>query len=138
VHDWRRNQVAVTAAAFVGFTGFTLVMPFLPLYIRQLGVEDVGDVALWVGATLGVTPAITALCAPLWGRVGDRYGNKILVQRSLLSFILVMAAMAYVSRAWATASSISGPLAMTFPAACVGEDRVSNTPTAIWTFSLTK
>ena len=26
----------------MGFTGFTLVMPFLPLFIRQLGVTDVG------------------------------------------------------------------------------------------------
>jgi MFS family permease len=85
---------------FVGFTGFTLVMPFLPLYIQQLGVTDVGAVALWTGATLGATPAITALCAPFWGRVGDRFGQKILVQRSLLSFILVMIAMAYVTEAW--------------------------------------
>lgn len=38
----------------------------------------------------------------------------------------------------ATTSSTSGPMAMTFPPACVGEDRVSNTPTATWTFSLTK
>lgn len=38
----------------------------------------------------------------------------------------------------ATTSSMSGPLAMTFPPACVGDDRVSNTPTATWTFSLTK
>jgi hypothetical protein len=28
----------VTAASFIGFTGFTLVMPFLPLYFQQLGV----------------------------------------------------------------------------------------------------
>ena len=26
----------------MGYTGFTLVMPFLPLYIGQLGVTDVG------------------------------------------------------------------------------------------------
>ena len=38
----------------------------------------------------------------------------------------------------ATASSLSGPLAMTFPPACVGEDLVSRTPTDTWTFSLTK
>ncbi|MBI4263960.1 MAG: MFS transporter [Acidobacteria bacterium] len=100
MHDWQRNQVAVTAAAFVGFTGFTLVMPFLPLYIRQLGVTDVGEIALWAGVTVGATPAITALCAPFWGRVGDRLGNKLLVQRSLLSFILVMGAMAYATEAW--------------------------------------
>ena len=39
---WRRNLFAVTAATFIGFTGFTLVMPFLPLYFQQLGVTDVG------------------------------------------------------------------------------------------------
>jgi MFS family permease len=98
--SWRRNQFAVTAAAFVGFTGFTLVMPFLPLYIRELGVTNDGDVALWAGLAMGVTPAVAALCGPLWGRVADRFGNKILVQRSLFSFIFVMAAMGYVSEAW--------------------------------------
>jgi DHA1 family multidrug resistance protein-like MFS transporter len=98
--SWKRNQAAVTAAAFVGFTGFTLVMPFLPLYIRELGVSDVGEIALWTGVTLGVSPAIAALTAPLWGRVGDRFGNKLLVQRSLVSFIAVMSAMAYVTKPW--------------------------------------
>jgi MFS family permease len=100
VHSWKRNQAAVTAAAFVGFTGFTLVMPFLPLYIRQLGVTDIGEIALWTGMTLGVSPAIAALTAPLWGRVGDRFGNKLLVQRSLISFIVVMTSMAYVTKPW--------------------------------------
>jgi MFS family permease len=100
VHSWKRNQAAITAAAFVGFTGFTLVMPFLPLYFRELGLTDVGDIALWTGVTLGVSPAIAALTAPLWGRVGDRFGSKLLVQRSLVSFILVMIAMAYATEPW--------------------------------------
>ena len=100
MHSWKRNQVAITAAAFVGFAGFTLVMPFLPLYFRELGVTEIGDIALWTGVTLGVSPGIAALTAPLWGRVGDRFGNKLLVQRSLVSFILVMTAMAYVTKPW--------------------------------------
>ena len=54
-------------------------MPFLASYMQQLGVTDVGDVALWTGLTLGVTPALSAMCSPLWGRVGDRFGNKILL-----------------------------------------------------------
>ena len=58
MHDWRRNQAALMIASFVGFTGFTLVMPFLPLYIAELGVRDVGRIALWTGMTLGVTPGI--------------------------------------------------------------------------------
>ena len=98
--SWRVNLVAVTAASFIGFAGFTLVMPFLPLYFQQLGVTDVGEVALWSGLSLGVTPAITAILAPFWGRLADRYGRKIMVERSLASFVVVMAAMAYVSQAW--------------------------------------
>jgi DHA1 family multidrug resistance protein-like MFS transporter len=98
--SWRRNLFAVTAACFIGFAGFTLVMPFLPLYFQQLGVTGVADVAFWSGISLGVTPGITALLAPLWGRVADRYGRKILVERSLVCFVVTMIAMAYVRAPW--------------------------------------
>lgn len=97
---YRRNLFAVTSASFIGFMGFTLVMPFLPLYFHQLGVEDVGRVSMWSGLSLGVTPALTALLAPLWGRFADRFGRKIMVERSLVSFVVVMGAMAFVSRPW--------------------------------------
>lgn len=97
---WRRNQAAVTAASFIGFTGFTLVMPFLPVFIQQLGVGDVGEAALWAGLSLGVTPAVTAVLAPFWGRLADRYGRKLMVERALVSFVVIMSAMAFVTRAW--------------------------------------
>ena len=97
---WRRNQFAVTAASFMGFTGFTLVMPFLPVYIQELGVTDVGEIALWAGLSLGVTPAVTAVLSPFWGRLADRFGRKLMVERSLVSFVIVMSAMAFVTRAW--------------------------------------
>lgn len=98
--SWRRNVFAVTAASFVGFAGFTIVMPFLPLYIRELGVTDVGEIALWAGLSLGATPAVTALLSPFWGRVADRYGRKLMVERALVSFVIIMSAMAYVTQAW--------------------------------------
>jgi MFS family permease len=97
---WRRNVFAVTAASFMGYTGFTLVMPFLPLFIAQLGVSDVGEVAMWTGLSLGVTPGLTALLAPAWGRLGDRFGRKIMVERSLVSFVVLFTAMAFVKHVW--------------------------------------
>ena len=51
----RRNVLAAAGANGIGFAGFTLVMPFLPLYIRELGVQDVAGIALWTGLTLGAT-----------------------------------------------------------------------------------
>jgi DHA1 family multidrug resistance protein-like MFS transporter len=98
--SWRRNVFAVTAASFMGYTGFTLVMPFLPLFIGQLGVTDVGEIAMWTGVCLGITPALTALLAPWWGRLGDRFGRKIMVERSLISFVVLFAAMAFVTSVW--------------------------------------
>ena len=98
--SWQRNVFAVATASFVGSTGFTLVMPFLPLYLQELGVRDLGEVAMWSGLSLGVTPGVTALLAPAWGRVSDRFGRKIMVERSLVSFILLMAGMAYATQAW--------------------------------------
>jgi MFS family permease len=97
---WKRNVFAVTAASFMGYTGFTLVMPFLPLFIGQLGVTDVGEIAMWTGVCLGITPALTALLAPWWGRLGDRFGRKIMVERSLISFVVLFAAMAFVTSVW--------------------------------------
>jgi len=98
--SWKRNLFAVTAASFIGFTGFTLVMPFLALRFQGLGIHDTREVALWTGFTLGVTPAVAAACAPLWGRVGDRFGNKLLVQRSLFSCVFVMTAMGLATQPW--------------------------------------
>jgi MFS transporter, DHA1 family, multidrug resistance protein len=96
----RRNILVAAAAGGIGFTGFTLVMPFLPLYIAELGVTDVSEIAMWTGLTLGATPTVTAISAPLWGRVGDKYGSKVLVIRSLTAFVLTKVGMAFVTAPW--------------------------------------
>ena len=87
-------------------------MPFLPLYFQQLGITDVGAIAMWSGLSLGVTPALTALLSPFWGRLADRYGRKIMVERSLISFIFLMGAMAFVTHPWQVFAlrAAAGPL----------------------------
>src|SRR5687767_8522884 len=108
-------------------------MPFLSRYIQELGVTDTGEVALWAGITLGITPGIVALCAPLWGRVGDRFGNKLLVQRSLFSCVIVMALMALATEPWhlfalrALQGLVAGygPLTLAMAAMSAPPDRMS-------------
>jgi MFS transporter, DHA1 family, multidrug resistance protein len=98
-----------------------------------LGVTDVGDIALWSGLSLGVTPAITALMAPLWGRLADRVGRKIMIERSLVSFVIVMSAMAFVTKAWHVFALRAvqglfagyGALALTMAADVAPRDRVA-------------
>ncbi len=83
--QWRRNRLALNIAAAGVWAGFTFVMPFLPLYVRELGVKGDADVASWSGLLLTIAPLLAALLAPAWGRLGDRYGMKIMIERCALA-----------------------------------------------------
>lgn len=88
---WRRNQWVMTATVFVVFTGFAFILPFLPLYVRQLGVRDDHAVALWSGVLIGVAPLLAGILAPVWGRLGDRHGQKRMAVRALFSYVILLA-----------------------------------------------
>ncbi len=94
---WRHNLYVVMFAVFVSFTGFTFVLPFLPLYIKQLGITDPGDAALWSGLLFGVSPLLSGLLAPLWSMLAERHGRKVMLQRSLGAFVVLIVLMAFVT-----------------------------------------
>lgn len=131
--NWRRNQAAITVATFIGFTGFTLVMPFLPLYFQQLGEHDIAAIAIWSGLSLGVTPLVTAFMTPVWARLAQRTGHKVMVARSLLSFVVIMTLMAWVQYPWQVFAlrciqglfAGYGPLAMMLAAESAPEEHMA-------------
>lgn len=89
--DWERNQRAVAAMVFVVFTGFAFVLPFLPLFVKELGVEDDQAAAAWAGVLIGIAPLLAGLLAPVWGRLADRYGHKAMAVRALISYVVLLA-----------------------------------------------
>src|SRR5438093_4485204 len=95
--DWRRNVWALTLTVFISFVGFQFFSPFLPLYIRELGVTDPAKVALWAGAIAAITPIMSGVLAPVFGRLADRFGRKMMLIRSLVGFTFVIAAMGLVT-----------------------------------------
>src|SRR5215471_2007419 len=82
LEQWRKNQIAVTAAGFFLFFGYYLVMPFLPIFVRQLGVQSTAGIAFWSGLILSISPLISSLVGPIWGRLGDRIGMKLMAERA--------------------------------------------------------
>ncbi len=93
---WRRNLYALMISVFVSFSGFTFVSPFLPLFIKQLGVTDDGDAALWSGVIFGVSPLISGVLAPFWAGQAERFGPKRVVLFSLGAYAVVLSANAAV------------------------------------------
>ncbi|MFL6059542.1 MAG: MFS transporter [Rubrobacteraceae bacterium] len=81
-------------------TGFMFVIPFLPLYVQRLGVEDAGHAAAWAGLLNTATAVTMALAAPLWGKLGDRYGQKKMLLRATLAGSLMLGLMGLVTSPW--------------------------------------
>jgi DHA1 family multidrug resistance protein-like MFS transporter len=81
---WRRNLYILWVIEFAAFTGLSLILPFIPLYVRELGVTDVADVTRWSGLLLSGPFMVSFLATPVWGTLGDRYGQKLMVVRALV------------------------------------------------------
>jgi len=81
---WRRNLYVLWVIEFAAFTGLSLILPFIPLYVRELGVTDVADVTRWSGLLLSGPFMVSFLATPVWGTLGDRYGQKLMVVRALI------------------------------------------------------
>jgi len=94
----RRNQLVTVAMVFAVFTGFAFVLPFLPLFVRELGVEEPEKAALWAGILIGIAPLLAGLLAPVWGRLADRRGHKVVAVTALVGSVVMLALSAAVTR----------------------------------------
>jgi DHA1 family multidrug resistance protein-like MFS transporter len=100
-------------------TAFMFVVPFMPLYVQQLGVQDAGNAAAWAGFINGASGATMAVVAPLWGKLSDRMGRKIMLLRATLAAAVVVGSMGFVSGPWQLLGLrlLQGTLTGTVPAA---------------------
>lgn len=55
MENWKKNLYVVWVGCFLTGTGLNLIMPFLPLYIEELGVHNPGQVSMWSGIALSST-----------------------------------------------------------------------------------
>ena len=94
----RRNLLVTVAMIFAVFTGFAFVLPFLPLFVRELGIAEPENAALWAGVLIGVAPLLAGLLAPAWGRLADRYGQKGIAAKALVAYVVLIALCAVVTR----------------------------------------
>ncbi|WP_048001019.1 MFS transporter [Lactiplantibacillus herbarum] len=97
---WRRNLAVLWLGTFIAGMGFSEIMPFLSLYVGQMGDFSKGELTMYSGLTYAVTFFVVAVVSPLWGKLADRRGRKIMLLRSSLGMAIVIGAMGFVHNIW--------------------------------------
>lgn len=75
-------------AVMLSGASYTMVIPFLPLYLLAIGVSQT-EVNLWSGLIFSVTFLVGGLMAPYWGRCADRTGKRRMIMRAGFSLAVV-------------------------------------------------
>lgn len=100
METWKLNLISVWLGCF--FTGLAMseILPFLPLYVEQLGVHDHEALSIWSGLVFSGTFLVSACVAPLWGSLADRKGRKLMLLRAALGMAIVMVLQGFAQNVW--------------------------------------
>ncbi|WP_353049052.1 multidrug efflux MFS transporter [Exiguobacterium sp. s26] len=93
---WKKNLIIVWIGSFLTAASMSLVLPFLPLFIEELGVTDSDQVVTWSAVAFGATFLVAAIVSPLWGRLADQKGRKLMLIRASLGMAVVMTLISFV------------------------------------------
>jgi len=95
--NWRRNLAALWFAEFTAIFGFSFAFPFLSIFINQdLGVGTGSDLYLWTAASASASGIALAVASPVWGVLGDRFGRKPMLVRSMVGGALFVGLIYFV------------------------------------------
>ncbi|EBT1584116.1 multidrug efflux MFS transporter [Salmonella enterica] len=100
MESWKVNLISVWFGCF--FTGLAIsqILPFLPLYISQLGVSSHEALSMWSGLTFSITFLISAIVSPIWGSLADRKGRKLMLLRASLGMAVAILLQAFATHVW--------------------------------------
>ncbi|MDP3149638.1 MAG: MFS transporter [Ignavibacteria bacterium] len=94
METWKRNLFILWIALFFSATGLSAVVPFLPLFIRQLGVTNLSETSQWSGYVFSAPFIVSFFVIPLWGSLGDKYGQKMMTLRAVFGLSIALFLMA--------------------------------------------
>lgn len=97
---WEKNLIVLWFGTFMAGIGFSLVMPFMSLYIDTLGDFSKSQLNLLSGITFSSTFLITMIISPWWGKIADQKGRKLMLLRAAIGMALVIGAMGLVTNVY--------------------------------------
>jgi DHA1 family multidrug resistance protein-like MFS transporter len=97
--NWQRTLYILFFAQLMVAVGFSSIFPFLPLYVEELGSTSGLSIEFLSGLVYSVQAFTMMLASPVWGALADRYGRKLMVERSMFGGAVILLLMAFVTSA---------------------------------------
>jgi DHA1 family multidrug resistance protein-like MFS transporter len=97
---WWVTLWAMAGIQFMMSLALTVIGPILPIFLPQIGLENQHAVEFWAGILNSCGFLIAAFMSPLWGRLGDKHGRKLMVLRSSLAICVFTALMGLSQNVW--------------------------------------
>lgn len=96
--NWQKNLWFLSAATFIANVAFTLNIPFLPVFLLELGLKE--NLSLWSGIMVSANFFSYALMAPVWGSLADRHGKRVMFIRSGFGIAFTFLLMGFAANHW--------------------------------------
>ncbi|MGV3487259.1 MAG: MFS transporter [Tuberibacillus sp.] len=93
--NWKRSARILWLCNFMISAGMTMVIPFLALFLYQMGVKEHHALSLWTGAIFSATFLSGAIMAPIWGIFADKYGQRANLIRAGIGMGIITFSMAF-------------------------------------------
>lgn len=85
---WVVTLTILVASEFLMDMSFTMITPFLPVYLSsELGAKA-SEVDMWSGAVFAVTFFVSGLLGPVWGVLADRKSRKLMALRASIGLTI--------------------------------------------------
>ncbi len=98
---WKINLYILMVGNFLVMAGMMMIMPFLSLYLQQdLGLTDEHEIGVWAGIIFAANFVTSFLFQPLWGKLAEKYGRKMMLLRSGFGMSIVMLLMGFATAPW--------------------------------------
>lgn len=81
-HGWHRTFYTLWLGAFITGMGYSMTMPFISLFINDLGHYSHFQLNFYSGLAFAVTFISQAIVSPFWGSLADRKGRKLMCMRA--------------------------------------------------------
>jgi DHA1 family multidrug resistance protein-like MFS transporter len=99
LEPWQRTLYILFFAQLMVAVGFASIFPFLPLYVEELGSTTGLSIEFLSGLVYSAQAFTMMLASPVWGALSDRYGRKIMVERSMFGGAVMLLLMSFVTSA---------------------------------------